>query len=165
MRTEKKTMLLSILAMTLICLFFTLHPTESTAQQPQQLADVREDFSDKELKSFIKASKKVSLIQKQRDKKVVNAIEKEGLSVERFNEILEAQKNPEKKTDASAEELTSFNTAAQIIMSEDQMIEKKKAKAVEQTGIDMDTYKEIMFSYRQSPKIQEKIGDLLTNDN
>ena len=115
--------------------------------------------------SFIKANEKVVLIQEESEQKIVKTIEDEGLSVDRFNEILESRQNPEKKIDTSPEEITSFNSAAQVIISENRKTEEQMIILIEQEGIDVGTYQEIMIAYQQNPEIQKKVNDLLGNDN
>lgn len=133
------------------------------AQQPQQ--EVREDFSDEELTSFVNAHEKVIEIQQESQEKMITAIEEEGLSVEKFNNLIESQQDPNKEVDASAEELASFNNAAQQIMKERQETEAKVVSSIEDEGIDIGTYQEIMVAYQQSPKVQGRVNELLQGGN
>lgn len=145
--------------LSLIAIFFFTVGSTALAQVPQQ--ELREDFKDKELESFVKASQKVNQIQAEGEAKMVKAIEEEGLTLDRFNEILTNQQNPQKEDDATSEELSSFNNAAQVIMQERQAMQIKMATSIEEEGIDMDTYNMIMYAYQQSPKVQQRIDDLL----
>lgn len=138
---------------------------ESQQPETQPSIQLRNDFSDTELKSFVKVNEKVTVIQKESEQKMIKAIEDKGLTVNRFNEILELQRDPQKKTDASQEELTSFNSAAQVIIEENQKLEKQMTTSIEEEGMDIDTYKEIMIAYQQNPTIQSKINKLIGGDN
>lgn len=130
----------------------------SLAQSPAQ---VRDDFSKGELESFVEAYEEVQVIQEESDKQVMTAIESGDLTMERFNEILAQQQDPGKELDASAEEMAAFNSAAQTIIKERQKVEMQMVDAIEEEGIDINTYQEIMIAYQQSPKVQKKINKML----
>lgn len=133
------------------------------AQQPEQ-QPVREDFTKKELKSFVEANERVRQIKLESEQNIVQAIEEQGLTISRFNEILQAQQDPEKKAEASAEELDSFNSAAQVIMKVNQNTESKMEATIEDVGLDVDTYRDILISYHQSQKVQSKINEMVNDE-
>ena len=132
---------------------------------PQPSIEMREDFSDNELKSFVKANEKVTVIQMEAEQKMIKAIEDEGLSIERFNEILEQQRDPSRVGEPSVEELQSFNQAAQAILEENAKIEKQMTTSIEEEGIDIETYKQIMLAYQQSPAVQDRVNKMVNSEN
>ena len=93
---------MALLLFGFICL---LPAVQVFAQEPapQPSVEVREDFSDDELKSFVKANEKVMAIQIESEQKMIKAIEDEGLTVNRFNEILEDQRDPSRGNETSVE--------------------------------------------------------------
>ena len=140
--------------------------TEQQALPPGHPSiEMREDFSDNELKSFVKANERVTVIQLEAEQKMIQAIEDEGLSVERFNEILEQQRDPTRGGDTSAEELQSFNKAAQMILDENARIEQQMTSSIEEEGIDIETYKQIMLAYQQSPQVQDRVNKFVNGEN
>ena len=64
---------------------------------------------------------------------------------------------------ASAKEMASFNNAAQEIMSKRKETETKIVKSIQQEGIDIETYQEIMYAYQKSPKVKEEISKMIDN--
>ena len=158
-----------VLALLLFGFMCFLPMAAAWAQEPappqHPSVEMREDFSDNELRSFVKANEKVTVIQMEAEQKMVNAIEDEGLSVERFNEILEQQRDPSRATETSAEELESFNNAAQVILEENARIEKQMTTSIEGEGIDIETYKQIMIAYQQSPDVQTRVNKLVNGEN
>lgn len=147
-----------LLVFCLVLLSTTVIAQQEPQMQPEETTDsIREDFTEKELESFVKANEKIIQIQQESEQKIVKAIEDEGLSVERFTEILEAQQNPGKDVNASAEELQSFNKAAQVIITEGQKAQMQLLETLQQEGIDVDTYHDILYAYQQSPNVQDKI--------
>ncbi len=126
---------------------------------------LREDFSDDELKSFVSANEKVMTIQMEAEQKMIKAIEDEGLTLDRFNQILEEQRDPQRGAQTSPEELKSFNNAAQVILEENARIEKQMASSIEQQGIDVETYKQIMVAYQQSPAVQSRVNKMVNRED
>ncbi|MFW6224430.1 MAG: DUF4168 domain-containing protein [Bacteroidota bacterium] len=71
-------------------------------QQPQQ--EVKTDYSDQELKSFAMAVTKVMTIQEEGQTKMMAVIEKNDITVDRFNEMLmQGQQDGQENIDASEE--------------------------------------------------------------
>jgi len=166
MKTNNVTTLIwrAIFALTALSVLPVAMCAQDTATKEPSIG-IREDFSDDELKSFVKANEKVSAIQMQAEQKMIEAIEEEGLTVERFHEILEQQRDPTRGgTETSMQELESFNNAAQVILDENERIEKQMTSSIEAEGIDVETYKEIMLAYQQSPAIQNRVNDLISDN-
>lgn len=137
--------------------------SQDTAAEPS--TEIREDFSDEEIKSFLKANEKVMAIQTEAEENMIKAIEHEGLTLDRFNEILEQQRDPQRGTETSPEDLRSFNNAAAIILEENARVEKEMTMSIEEQGIDIDTYKQIMLAYQQSPSVQSRVNQMVKAEN
>lgn len=141
---------------------------QQPSEQPQvpaepQHPEVREDYSDAELESFVNANKKVATIQEETEEMIIDQIEDKGMTVDRFNEILAGQQNPVRKdsVQATAEELAAFNEIATSIVSENEKVRDRIETSIEEEGINLPTYEAIMVAYQFSPKVQERIHKLL----
>jgi hypothetical protein len=167
MKTESILNPLSVLM--LFCFACLLSVAKAWAQEPAAPPSVqmREDFSDDELKSFVKANEKVMTIQMEGEQKMIEAIEDEGLTVNRFHEILEQQRDPQRgsETATSAEELKSFNNAAQVILEENAKLEEQMTTSIHEEGIDVETYQQIMVAYQQIPSIQNRVNKMVNGEN
>ena len=150
-----------------IGLIYLLPVAEASAQEtvPQPSTAIREDFSDDELKSFVKANEKVMAIQMDAEQNMIKAIEDEGLTVDRFHQILEEQRDPQPGTETSADELKSFNNAAKVILEENAKVEEQMTTSIEGEGIDIETYKQIMLAYQQNPAVQSRVNGMVKEEN
>ena len=145
-----------------------LLPAQQAAAQeaiPEPSTAIREDFSDDELKSFVKANEKVMAIQMEAEQNMIKAIEEQGLTVDRFHQILEEQRDPQRGTETSNEELKSFNSAAKVILEENAKVEEQMTNSIEAEGIDIETYKQIMLAYQQNPAIQSRVNGMVREEN
>ncbi|AHM60816.1 hypothetical protein D770_12810 [Flammeovirgaceae bacterium 311] len=152
-------------------LLFMAGATMAQTTQPQQQQEpmqqeqpVRDDFSDAELEKFADVYVQVVEIQQQSEGEMLKAIEDENLDINRFNEILQAQQQQQSAADinATAEEMASFNNAAQKIMGVQKETETEMQQVIEQ-DLGVETYQQIIIAYQQSPDVQQKVNELLQN--
>ncbi|MDQ3190090.1 MAG: DUF4168 domain-containing protein [Bacteroidota bacterium] len=127
----------------------------------QEQKQIKTDYSDKTLSKFIEASKSIDQIQQQTEQEMIKVVEKENLNVERFNEIAQAQQNPEAELDVTEKELKSFETAVGQFQKIQEQMQSKMENAIKEKNIELDEYKEIMFAYQQNQEFQKKINSLL----
>lgn len=153
---KKYTVLWKLVALVII---MTYGASPMLAQQPER--EIKEDFTEDELEAFVDAYEEVLEIQKESQEKMKESIEEENLSLERFNEILTAQQDPSAEVGASAEEMAAFNNAAQTIIEERKQIETKIVATIEEQGIDLNTYRDIMLAYQYSPKVKTRLDVML----
>ncbi|WP_134089840.1 DUF4168 domain-containing protein [Olivibacter sp. XZL3] len=123
--------------------------------QMQAAQQVKEDFNEEELDRFLNANEKIAAIQIEAQGEMVKIIEKEGMSVEKFNAIAEAQQ----KADSAAakqdpKDVAVFEKAAEQIYGMQQGLEGEMNKAVEEEGLKVETYMQIAQAYQQSEKVR-----------
>ncbi len=131
-------------------------PTPTPQQQ-----NVKEDYSTGELQVFIEANREASAVQQQGQGKMISAIEEEGLDVNTFNTIMNAKQNPQEDVQVSDGDLQKFDKAVEKVMVIQQNLEAEVAHAIENAGMEVDKYEEIMLAYQSSPKVQEKVHKIL----
>ncbi len=148
---------------------------ESVAQQEQEpeqdlqeteqgmIPAVKEDFTDQELQQFIEANKVAIGVQQSAEQKMISAIEKEGLDIQTFNEILTSKQNPEAETQATPEDQGKFNTAVEEVVKIQEEMMTEMESAIQETGISVEQYEEILLAYQQSPVVQEKLNQMLND--
>jgi len=137
------------------------------AQAPNampQEPELKEDFKKEELQSFVKASSKIEMLQMGAQENMVKAVESEGLTVEKFNTMAQAQQDPEAKQTESTEDQEMFNKASQKIMD----IQKEAGTEIQETikkeGIDVQTYEQIMYAYQNSENVKGELDKVLMEE-
>lgn len=139
-----------------IAVFFFLGITGLFAQQPTQPAEV----SDAELKQFASAYDRVQSIDQQLQQKMVSAIQKEELEIQKFNEILNAQQDTNKEADASEDELEKFNAAHKEIEKIQTQGQQDIQKVIIDNELTLSRYQEIMMAVQSDPELQQKLQKL-----
>lgn len=147
-----------------ILLTSTVYAQQETPGAPPQernAAQVKEDYTKDELKTFIEVNQKITEVQQQMEKKMMQAISDGGMEVNKFNEILTAKQNPEAEVQASEEELAQFDAISQEIISVQQGMQQELVKAVEEAGMDVAVYDQMMYAYQNSEKVQQEVNKML----
>lgn len=143
-----------------ICLF-SIFSSAARAQVSSQQIPVKENFKPEEIQSFIKANQKVAYLEKTSENEMIKAVEEEGFTVERFNEIATSQQTPEKHVNIEQEELQSFNSVIQKVADISKITENKMNASIEEEGLDVVTYQQIVLAYQNSTKVKREVDALL----
>lgn len=148
-----------------IAMFFTFEAVAQVPMQQGQQQPVQEDFSDEELEQFVDVYIQAAEIQQKNESQMIQAIEEEELDINRFNEILMARQNQQnvEEIDATAEEMASFNNAAEKIMAVQQEAQAEIEQLIE-SEMGSQKYQQIVMAYQQSPEVQQKVNQILESE-
>jgi hypothetical protein len=157
----KKTLKLFALTMLMVAPFAVNAQTLAPAQQRQQ---IKTEFSDQEIKQFTEAAKAINQVSLEADAKMTKAIEEVGLDLETFNEIAAAQQNPDAEAPAADEaEMKKFQEVTATLQEIQTEMQPKMVSAIQDSGMDMNKYQELMLAYQQSPELQAKVKQMMEN--
>jgi hypothetical protein len=143
-----------------VCLF-SIFSSVARAQVSSPQIPVKENFKPEEIQSFIKANQKVAYLEKTSENEMIKVVEEEGFTVERFNEIAASQQAPEKHVNIEQEELQSFNSVIQKVADISKTTENKMNASIEEEGLDVVTYQQIVLAYQNSTKVKQEVDALL----
>ena len=150
MRFIKKNQVFSILALAFIVLFST--PLKANPG----------GFTDEELEKFAGAVMQVMTIQQEGQGEMIGIIEEHGMTVERFNEIMmQAQEMPLEQVEATEEEKETYLEVIEMIDEIQIGLEEELVEAIEEEGLSIEKYEEIMQEYQQNPELQQLIQQML----
>ena len=143
---KKMTFLLSIILLSSVSLF---------AQSSSN------DVSDTELTNFAEVFQEIQGISKESQDKMVKAIEDEGLDLQRYNAIGEAQRSGDEEVEVTEEEiekLQAINSQLTKINSETSETIDRKLSA---NNLTFERYQEILQSIQQDEELKIKLRDKL----
>jgi hypothetical protein len=141
---------------------------ESPAQEtPQTQEDAGQAVSPEELQQFAKVIPSLQAINQTAQQKFAQVIEQSDLSVERFQELAQAQQSPEAQpsTPATPEEQQSFNQIASAIQSIQQETLAEQEQVVRSGGLEPSRFGEILVAVQRNPALQQQVQQLLQNNN
>ena len=125
-------------------------------EQQQQPA-----VSDDDLQLFASAFMQVQAVDHQAQAEMIEAVEENGFSVERFNEIHQSLQSPELEIDLSQEEAENFDNANSSIETIQMGAQQEMATKIEEEGLTINRYQEIMMAVQNDMELQEKLQEYL----
>ncbi|WP_159786302.1 DUF4168 domain-containing protein [Sodalinema gerasimenkoae] len=134
--------------------------------QPEGMQEAPQmDVSETDLERFAIAIQQIQAIEQQAQAQMVEVIEAQGLSIERFNEIAQSQQDPElqAQVDVSNEEAQIFEQAVERISGIRQEAEMEMETAVQQEGLDVQEFNMISQAVQQDPSLQQQVMEMLQN--
>lgn len=129
---------------------------DSASMQSQQ---ANQNFSDQQLEDFVEVVK----VQQESELEMVQAIQDNGLDLQQFNQILQAQQSAETSTeDISQEQMQQFEKASQKVIEIQQEMQMEVMQAINESGLGVQTYQEILSAYQTNPEVQQQVDQRLT---
>ena len=137
-------------------LIMSLGSWNAFAQEP-----IVPEVSEDDLNLFASAFTEVQNINNAIQQEMVSVVEGEGIEVDRFNEIQQAQQDPNQKVEATEEEKAQFVKATQKIQELQVQAQEKMRTKIEEEGLTIDDYQKIITAIQNSPELQEKLQKIL----
>lgn len=131
----------------------------SFADDPEEAPKFR--FSDESLLGFFDANQEISVIQREIQERIVAAVEKNGLTPERFRQIGSAAQIGALDTGTfTAEEIAAFNTTAPAVTAIQRDQQSMMQELLRENGLTTQQYQEIIQEFRQNQDLQAYVRDL-----
>lgn len=120
-------------------------------------AQTQETVSDQELEKFASALEHVQIINQEAQQEMVKAIQEEGLDVESYTKIQQAQQNPNQEVEATDEEMEKYNSVSGDIEKIQMQSQQKMEEKIKEEGLTIERYQEIVAALQASPELQENL--------
>ncbi|MGQ9869701.1 DUF4168 domain-containing protein [Leptodesmis sp.] len=136
--------------------------TPGTSQKPAAPGASQPSVSDEELQKFVGIARKLDSISKERNTLVVQAIEKEGMKVDRFREIYVSKQDPQAKpTQISNDEQQKYDRALAQLVQIQKDTQAKMGNAVQSEGLEVPRFIQILEAVQKTPTLQKKIEQMM----
>ena len=146
-----------------LALSFTL--SSAFAQQLPGQMEVKEDFSNEDLKEFVRINVELIPLQEGAQEEMVKAIEESGLTTDRFQILAQAQQAGNLRDAAeTAEEVAKFNEAGQKVMATQQSMQEGIQNVISESKLSEQEFQQIYMAYSQNAKVKEKIDDMMEKE-
>lgn len=158
------------IAAALIFSFFAAGPlfAQVQQQQPQQPdLPTSEDVSDEEIAQLGDAVKAIEPIQEETQEKVKSAVEEEDITFERFRQMMMAMQNPQmaQQVNITDEEKEKIQTLQPTLMKIQTEARQKMNEKIEEKGLTMQRYQQIIMGAQQDPELMARVEDELGLNN
>lgn len=141
--------------------------TPALAQPSSQFAQAQvkqaatTEVSSQELEQFAQAVEEMQSIQIESRDQVSQALQEEGISKERFQEILKAQRNPEVNVNASQQEMQKFESASEKLAEIQRNTQSQMKEAVTDQGLEVARFQQIVAAVRENSTLQQQVQQMI----
>lgn len=132
---------------------------------PTKPATAQEKVSPEELKKFASATKQLLAIVNDTESQMVQAVEKQGLSQTRFNEIYQSKQNPSAKpaTQITSKEEASYKQAVTQLTQLQKDAQTKMDQVVQAQGLPMERFNQIFAAVQKDPQLKQEVRKMIQN--
>ncbi|MGF1520374.1 MAG: DUF4168 domain-containing protein [Nodosilinea sp.] len=129
------------------------------APAPAEAAPVQ--VSETQIDSFVSAYQAIQTIQQSVQAELVSAVEAEGLTVDDYNAIAEAQQSPETVAEVAPDQAAQFAAAAERVAALREEAREEMQAAIEAENLSITEFEQILAQAQQDPALQQAITERL----
>ena len=119
------------------------------------------EVSETQLDSFANAYRSIQVIQESAQAELVAAVESEGLTVDDYNAIAEAQQSPDASAQVPPEQSEQFAAAAAQVSAIRTEVQAEMEAAIQAENLSVEEFEQILALAQQDPEIQQAISERL----
>ena len=128
---------------------------------PAAFSQTEKSVSEEEMKQFATSIQQVEIVNQQAQQEMVSVVEKEGLEVQRYNEMQQADMDPDREIDATGEEMEKYDQATEELGKIHARTQEKMQESITEEGLTVDRYQEIATIISNDPEMQQKLREIL----
>lgn len=135
--------------------------TPQLPQQPQQQQQQKVEVTDAELNKFAEAFQGIRVIGQQSQQEMLQVVQKEGMDVQRFNEIHQATLNPEMEVEATTKEKEQHKNIISELEVMQTSMQQQMEKVITDSGLSLERYEQIAMGLQSDRELQERLQKVL----
>ncbi|TVQ45605.1 MAG: DUF4168 domain-containing protein [Saprospirales bacterium] len=117
------------------------------------------EVEDAELKKFVEIQEMITETQQSVQPKMIEVIQNNEFELNRFIEISQAIEHNQ-EIDATEEEMERFEETENTINELQMVANQSISDGIQERGLTVERYQEIMMAVQQSPELQNRLQDL-----
>lgn len=125
--------------------------------QMQMNQNTGQKVTDAEIDKIIAVSLEMREDNQKAQQEMMKIIQDNGLNVQKFTQIQQAEANPKVENKASEADMQKYQKSSQEIQKLQMEMQQKAAKKLEEQGLSMQRYQQIMMKMQSSPELQQKM--------
>lgn len=117
--------------------------------------------SNQELEQFAGALMKIQEVTRETQEEMIAAVEKKGLEVQRFNEMMQANQDPDKEVEGSEDEIKKFESATSELDSIQIASQRDMEAGIVEEGLTVERYRAIAALVQNDASLQQKLTEYM----
>lgn len=143
-----------------LLLAFTITGSSAVFAQAPQVAQEQQQeaaVSDAQLSKFAKAFTGIQAISQNAQQEMTQVVEKEGMEIQRFNEIYQANLDPQMEVDLTEEEEQQHKNIIAEVEKLQVSVQQEMEQAIAAQGLSIEEYESIIAQLQADPALQERL--------
>lgn len=138
---------------------------QQTPQMPE--LPTSSDVSDEEIEQIATTIGELEPIQVKAQEKIGAALEEEGISLERFQQMMMAMQNPQMadQVEITDEEMSIIQSMQPKLMEIQGEAEQEMSAKMEENGLTMQRYRMVVMGAQQDPELMERLQSQLEEND
>lgn len=161
-------LLKSLVIATTVILISTTGLFAQMQQQAPQMPDLptSSEVSDDEITKMVSTINDLEPIQMNAQEEILEALESEDISIERFQQMMMAMQNPQMadEVNITEEEMSKLQTIQPTLMEIQGEADREMVEKIEENGFTIERYRSIIMGAQQDPELLARIDALLEDD-
>jgi hypothetical protein len=120
-----------------------------------------QDISDQELKQFASAFQQIQVVNQEAQQEMAKAVEEEGLEIQRYVEIQQAEQDSSQETTVTDDEMKKYERASTKIEEIHVEAQQNMVEKITDEGLSIDRYQEIATAVQHDPVLQQKLQEYM----
>jgi len=137
----------------------TASVTAQSTTIPQQQETI--EVSDAELTQFAEVFQKMRMMNQEAQKEMMATVQNEDFELERFNEIHQAQMDPKKEVETSAEEDKKYKAVVSELEKMQPEFQKKMQAVITESDLSMERYQQLAMALRSDAELQQRLQEIM----
>lgn len=142
-------------------LILALGVASVNAQNTQMPQQQKVEVNDAELTKFAQAFQKMRMANQEAQMKMMQIIKDKGMELQRFNEIHQAQQNPDNEADMTADEKAKYKEIVAELQALQPTFQKRMQDIISESGLSMERYQQVAMALRSDQELQQRLKDAL----
>lgn len=130
---------------------------QNTPMPQQQKVEV----NDAELAKFGDAFQKMRMANQEAQMKMMKIIKDSGMELQRFNEIHQAQQNPDNDADMTSDEQAKYKEIVAELQALQPTFQKRMQDILSESGLSMERYQQLAMALQTDKELQQRLRETM----
>jgi len=137
----------------------TASVSAQSTTMPQQQEKI--EVSDAELTQFAEVFQKMRMMNQEAQKEMMAVVQSEDFELQRFNEIHQANIDPEKEVETTEAEDKKYKAIVTELEEMQPALQKKMEDVISESDLSMERYQQLAMALRTDAELQQRLQQIM----
>lgn len=145
-------------ALMMIMVLGTATAVAQNTTMPQQS---KIEVSDSELSEFAKVFQQMRMVNQEAQQEMIQVVQDEDFELERFNEIHQANMDPEKEVETTDAEEKKYEVVVAELESIQPKFQEKMKSLIDGSSLSMERYQQLAMALQSDAALQQRLQEMM----